>query len=421
LAASQVTRELSACPNHVRATKEYHKTNVELDLCPTNCHCIALIDQTNSNTSTTMLDHGPVASHSSKSMIFLQIQATSGRVSYHEDMNGWTSSTINKLSSIVARGSALPIGATAQKALGTQTVSRSPTKAAPQPASATNKTISTHDIPSRSSSRLHGGNKSMNAQKDTSAPRQRKCKHFASIDGMLASTSDPVGDVTSTATSQSPARRSSSQHHTFPKRKRPSLSRPSVSSPSATSPPRAPRRTSTMPASLPTTHATTAPLPLSLPNPHELPFPTTTLSLPLDPRPSISSHHSASPPTSKRPLLLSPQPLSWTSDATRRREYAKIDAAYSGIRGFCRRILPGGCFRNGRRNFWGTLEGRDDGSDADSVRRYRLRLDGDGGSGSDDDVEDEKLGRSGRGDGALVRVRLGAERRNGTGRGLSCF
>ncbi|OAG40063.1 hypothetical protein AYO21_05744 [Fonsecaea monophora] len=59
--------------------------------------------------------------------------------------------------------------------------------------------------------------------------------------------------------------------------------------------------------------------------------------------------------------------ISWTSNATRRVEYEKIDRAHSGVRGFLRRVIPR-CFRpkHGRRAFF-TGE-----CDGDSVRRFRL-------------------------------------------------
>ncbi|EXJ74564.1 uncharacterized protein A1O5_02860 [Cladophialophora psammophila CBS 110553] len=65
--------------------------------------------------------------------------------------------------------------------------------------------------------------------------------------------------------------------------------------------------------------------------------------------------------------------ISWTSNATRRVEYEKIDRAHSGVRGFLRRILPRRLrSKDGRRGFF-TGE-----CDGDSVRRFRLDV-------SDDD------------------------------------
>jgi len=60
--------------------------------------------------------------------------------------------------------------------------------------------------------------------------------------------------------------------------------------------------------------------------------------------------------------------ISWTSDATRRAEYEKIDRAHSGLRGFLNRVLPQRWSRahGARRNFF-TGE-----CDGDSVRRFRL-------------------------------------------------
>lgn len=58
-------------------------------------------------------------------------------------------------------------------------------------------------------------------------------------------------------------------------------------------------------------------------------------------------------------------------------EYAKIDEAHSGLRGFCKKILPKCC--QSRRSWRKFFEGKCDG---DSVRRMRLPF-------SDDD---EKAG-----------------------------
>jgi len=59
--------------------------------------------------------------------------------------------------------------------------------------------------------------------------------------------------------------------------------------------------------------------------------------------------------------------ISWTSDETRRKEYAKIDRANSGFRGLVRRLVPRPFLsRNSRRDFF---TGKCDG---DSVRRFRM-------------------------------------------------
>lgn len=75
--------------------------------------------------------------------------------------------------------------------------------------------------------------------------------------------------------------------------------------------------------------------------------------------------------------------ISWTSDATRRNEYAKIDRAHSGVRGFWRRVVPK-CLhsKDARRAFFtGDCDG-------DSVRRFRLDLD-DADEDSDTEAEAE--------------------------------
>ncbi|ROT42607.1 hypothetical protein SODALDRAFT_19257 [Sodiomyces alkalinus F11] len=98
--------------------------------------------------------------------------------------------------------------------------------------------------------------------------------------------------------------------------------------------------------------------------------------LDLEPEPpNGSSTTSSSSPAVHRPP---PQPTThyWTSDRTRRLEYAAIDAAHRGVKGWCRRHLVPDCFLpkdKARVAF-------DD--DSGSVRRYRLDLsddDDDGG------------------------------------------
>ena len=69
--------------------------------------------------------------------------------------------------------------------------------------------------------------------------------------------------------------------------------------------------------------------------------------------------------------------MSWTSKATRRAEYEKIDRAHTGARGFVRRVWPQ-CLRkkDGREAFF-TGE-----CDGNSVRRFRMDV-------SEDDSEEE--------------------------------
>ncbi|PQE12595.1 hypothetical protein CJF30_00002467 [Rutstroemia sp. NJR-2017a BBW] len=81
----------------------------------------------------------------------------------------------------------------------------------------------------------------------------------------------------------------------------------------------------------------------------------------------------------------------WTSDQTRRLEYAAIDAASKGIRGLVTRCIPD-CFLpvESRRRRFCKGEDKDD-EDAGSVRRYRLVMAEEGGDG-----EKKKGGRKGR-------------------------
>ncbi|KIW21317.1 hypothetical protein PV08_01897 [Exophiala spinifera] len=79
--------------------------------------------------------------------------------------------------------------------------------------------------------------------------------------------------------------------------------------------------------------------------------------------------------------------ISWTSNATRREEYEKIDRAHSGFRGFLRKMLPK-CMhsKNARRAFYAGAGG--DG-DSDSVRRFRMSLDDSDDDDDDADVDDD--------------------------------
>lgn len=61
--------------------------------------------------------------------------------------------------------------------------------------------------------------------------------------------------------------------------------------------------------------------------------------------------------------------IDWTLPSTRRLEYREIDKSCQGFRGIWRRLAPRWCRRNSRLSFFD-----DEGSDAGSVRRYRLDL-----------------------------------------------
>lgn len=69
----------------------------------------------------------------------------------------------------------------------------------------------------------------------------------------------------------------------------------------------------------------------------------------------------------------------WTSEESRNAEYAKIDAAHRGVRGFLKRILPKWIrIRGKRRNFYSSPSPiepeRSSRVDDDSVRRYRISI-----------------------------------------------
>ncbi|KAI0994710.1 hypothetical protein K3495_g13471 [Podosphaera aphanis] len=80
----------------------------------------------------------------------------------------------------------------------------------------------------------------------------------------------------------------------------------------------------------------------------------------------------------------------WTSHSTRRLEYAAIDAASSGVRGFLVRLVPD-CILpvDARRTrLWRHGDGEDnDVSEKGSVRRYRLALPED----NEDKIDEEKV------------------------------
>jgi hypothetical protein len=91
----------------------------------------------------------------------------------------------------------------------------------------------------------------------------------------------------------------------------------------------------------------------------------------------------------------------WTSDATRRLEYAAIDAASRGVKGWVLRHVVPDCFvprsSSSRRHV-----GFDD--DCGSVRRYRLDLPADDDGGDDDGDDDGGRRDSGeQGDGRCCK------------------
>jgi hypothetical protein len=229
--------------------------------------------------------------------------------------------------------------------------------------------LSCNCIPTRNSSLVSAANRQQHQSRCKTRRRRsthqaislhnNRCKQFDSIDKMLNYPS-----LSSTSASDLPLMRQS-PHLSFessPPSQRPSIDTPSFqSSPDASPRPKSHRRGSSIPASYIHVHVVTPPVPT-----HEQDL-------------GVSSSNSIY----DRPIRpsLGPQTLTWTSHESRTREYASIDRAHSGFRGFLRRILPGGCFRDGYRKFYradGTEQSEDD--DARSVRRYRL----------DEPIEDAK-------------------------------
>lgn len=110
--------------------------------------------------------------------------------------------------------------------------------------------------------------------------------------------------------------------------------------------------------------------------------------------PSTSTTHHHRPPTRSHTATTSPTTpthfdhhdapfvpatvMHWTSDETRRREYAAIDKQSRGLRGLWNKLRPKMLRSKSGSNsgFWDEVEG-DDESDAGSVRRYRLAIDED--------------------------------------------
>jgi hypothetical protein len=165
-------------------------------------------------------------------------------------------------------------------------------------------------------------------------------------DGPQSSTSSRRTSTSSNPTSSLPSR-------TRPNRKTSASSRPSTKR----SPRSSPATAQTQRPNLQSRHTTPAPY-------HQYQF----THFPSLPPPS---------PPQEVAALPRPPPATcqyWTSDSTRRLEYAAIDAAGTGIRGFFIKLVPD-CIlpKNARRTRF--CEG-DDQSDAGSVRRYRIPLAG---------------------------------------------
>jgi len=93
-------------------------------------------------------------------------------------------------------------------------------------------------------------------------------------------------------------------------------------------------------------------------------------------------------------LSLPPQTtLYFLTPETRRLEYAAIDAASRGVRGFVSKLVPG-CMVGRERSRGFHTKGGDDDSDAGSVRRYRL--DEGVGEGEEFEMGKEDAGSWGR-------------------------
>lgn len=80
------------------------------------------------------------------------------------------------------------------------------------------------------------------------------------------------------------------------------------------------------------------------------------------------------------PHITSTEPIFWTSETTRQAEYAKIDAAHTGFKGFVKRLFPRrwAWVHGKRRNFHPSpsmpIEVESPKADDDSVRRFRVSI-----------------------------------------------
>ncbi|PBP19822.1 hypothetical protein BUE80_DR009294 [Diplocarpon rosae] len=111
---------------------------------------------------------------------------------------------------------------------------------------------------------------------------------------------------------------------------------------------------------------------------HTTPSATSTTTSSSFSSPSEFYHFPSLPPPAPPP----PPPATvqyWTSDSTRRLEYAAIDAASQGVKGFFARLVPD-CIQPAEKRRARFCEGGE-GSEAGSVRRYRLVLPEEGEKG----------------------------------------
>lgn len=99
-----------------------------------------------------------------------------------------------------------------------------------------------------------------------------------------------------------------------------------------------------------------------------------TLEAPTDQETTTPTSAPAAAPesTATSPLIPPPTVHYWTSDSTRRLEYAAIDAASSGVRGFFTKLIPDCILPQSSRRPRFHEPDNENNSDAGSVRRYRL-------------------------------------------------
>lgn len=120
------------------------------------------------------------------------------------------------------------------------------------------------------------------------------------------------------------------------------------------------------------------------PSPHS---PSTSASQTTASRPSRSTptpaSTSTSPTENPTSTYLPATTIDWTHPSTRQSEYEKIDRSCRGLRGVWRKIAPRWCRGSSHLGFSQVGGGEEGGSDAGSVRRYRVEVAGEKGEGGE--------------------------------------
>lgn len=234
-----------------------------------------------------------------------------------------------------------------------------------------NRSHSTHAHMEHSHMRLPPPNVSTVPSVSMPASAQNESTHMARQDSGFSDGGIPSSSRrASTSTSTTSSHRRVQQTHPRPRTKRASQSNPALRHPiiqprSSTSSKRPKLRMS-----------------------HTTPYSTTSSPYQLFQFPVLQdSSHEPEHVVAPTPPPPPPPPATcqyWTSDSTRRLEYAAIDAASRGLRGFLIKLVPDCILPVTARRTRFHNEQADDDSDAGSVRRYRIPLEGEkaGGGGA---------------------------------------